>query len=252
MSAKGEKLVYGFHAVRARLRHDAAGVIEVFLDLTRRDARARELAREVEAAGVRLALVEADRLDRLVGRQTRHQGVVARVRPVALPRSLDDLLDTVSRPPLLVLLDGVTDPHNLGAVLRSADAFGVDAVIAPKDNAVGINATVEKVACGAAETVPYLMVTNLARTLEDIKSRTIWTVAADMDGAVPLAAVDCTGGIAWVLGAEGSGIRRLVKAQCDHVARIPIGGTVESLNVSVSAALCLYETARQRGAGHAG
>jgi 23S rRNA (guanosine2251-2'-O)-methyltransferase len=244
----GEKLVYGFHAVLARLRHDPAGVMEIYLDVTRRDARARDLVHQAKEAGARLVQVEADRLARLVGKAVRHQGVVARVRSAALPRSLDEVLDEATGTPLLILLDGVTDPHNLGAILRSADAFGVHAVVAPKDNAVGVNATVEKVACGAAETVPYIMVTNLARTIEDLQARDIWVIATDMDGAAPLSAIECRTGIAWVLGAEGRGIRRLVKQRCDQVARIPIGGTVESLNVSVSAALCLYETARQRGA----
>lgn len=243
-----EKLIYGFHAVLARLRHDPAGVLEIYLDLTRRDARARDLVHQARDAGVKLAQVEADRLERLVGKAARHQGVVARVRPVALSHSLDDILDSAEGQPLLLLLDGVTDPHNLGAILRSADAFGAHAVIAPKDNAVGINATVEKVASGAAETVPYLMVTNLARTIEDLKERNIWVIAADMDGDKPISGIDARTGIAWVLGAEGAGIRRLVKERCDQVARIPIAGTVESLNVSVSAALCLYETARQRQA----
>jgi len=241
-----EKLIYGFHAVLARLRHDPAGVLEIYLDLTRRDARARDLVHQAKEAGVKLAQVEADRLARLVGKLAKHQGVVARVRPVTLRHSLDEILDSIEGAPLLLILDGVTDPHNLGAILRSADAFGVHAVIAPKDNAVGINATVEKVASGAAETVPYLMVTNLARTIEDLKERNIWVIAADMDGEQSLADIDCKTGIAWVLGAEGSGIRRLVKQSCDQVARIPLGGTVESLNVSVSAALCLYETVRQR------
>lgn len=248
-SKADEKLIYGFHAVHARLRHDAAGVLDIYLDLTRRDARARELVHAAEDAGVSLHQVEADRLERLVGKSARHQGVVARVRPVQLATSLDDILDAVAGPPLLLLLDGVTDPHNLGAILRSADAFGVHAVIAPKDNAVGVNATVEKVASGAADTVPYLMVTNLARTIEELKERNVWVIAADMDGESDLAGIDCKGGIAWVLGAEGAGIRRLVKQGCDQVARIPLAGTVESLNVSVSAALCLYETARQRGTG---
>ncbi len=241
-----EKLIYGFHAVLARLRHDPSGVLEIYLDLTRRDARARDLTAHAAHHHVKIAKVEADRLSRLVGTSVKHQGVVARVKPVALTQSLDDVLENIQGLPLLMLLDGVTDPHNLGAILRSADAFGVHAVIAPKDNAVGINATVEKVASGAADTVPYIMVTNLARTIEDIKEHNIWVIAADMDGDQPLSRIDAKVGIAWVLGAEGSGIRRLVKQACDQIARIPIHGTVESLNVSVSAALCLYETTRQR------
>lgn len=243
-----EKLIYGFHAVLARLRHDPAGVLEIYLDITRRDARARDLAAHAAQQHIKLARVEVDRLGRLVGSAAKHQGVVARVKPVALTHSLDEILDRLSGPPLLLLLDGVTDPHNLGAILRSADAFGVHAVVAPKDNAAGINATVEKVASGAADTVPYIMVTNLARTIAEIKERNIWVIATDMDGDQPLSKVDAKVGIAWVLGAEGSGIRRLVKQVCDQVARIPVGGTVESLNVSVSAALCLYETQRQRSA----
>ena len=241
-----EKLIYGFHAVLARLRHDPAGVLEIYLDLTRRDARARDLAAHAAHHHVKIAKVEADRLTLLVGTSAKHQGVVARVKPVALTQSLDEILENIQGPPLLMMLDGVTDPHNLGAILRSADAFGVHAVIAPKDNAAGINATVEKVASGAADTVPYIMVTNLARTIAEVKEHNIWVIAADMDGEQPLSNIDAKVGIAWVLGAEGSGIRRLVKQACDQVARIPIGGTVESLNVSVSAALCLYETTRQR------
>lgn len=241
-----EKLIYGFHAVLARLRHDPSGVLEIYLDLTRRDARARDLVAQAKTNQVNLAQVEPTRLARLVGKEIKHQGVVARVRPVVLSRSLDDILENIKGAPLLLILDGVTDPHNLGAILRSADAFGVHAVIAPKDNAVGINATVEKVASGAAETVPYIMVTNLARTIDDLKEHNIWVIAADMDGEQTLSGIDAKSGIAWVLGSEGEGIRRLVKQSCDQVARIPLGGTVESLNVSVSAALCLYETVRQR------
>jgi 23S rRNA (guanosine2251-2'-O)-methyltransferase len=139
-----EKLIYGFHPVLARLRQDPAGIFEIYLDLTRRDARARDLVHQARDNGVKLAQVEADRLTRLVGKAAKHQGVVARVKPVVLTHSLDEVLENIKGPPLLVILDGVTDPHNLGAILRSADAFGVHAVIAPKDNAVGINATVEK------------------------------------------------------------------------------------------------------------
>ena len=189
-----EKLIYGFHAVLARLRHDPKGVLEIYLDLTRRDARARDLVHQAKDNGVRLAQVEADRLTRLVGKAAKHQGVVARVKPVALTQSLDEVLENIQGPPLLVILDGVTDPHNLGAIMRSADAFGVHAVIAPKDNAVGINATVEKVASGAAETVPYIMVTNLSRTIEDLKEHNIWVIAADMDGEQPLSGIDAKSG----------------------------------------------------------
>jgi 23S rRNA (guanosine2251-2'-O)-methyltransferase len=168
------------------------------------------------------------------------------VERVSLARTLTEVMEAITATPTLVVLDGVTDPHNLGAILRSADAFGAHAVLAPKDRAVGLNATVEKVACGAAETVPYLMVTNLARSLDELKEHRVWTVAMEADAGKPLAGIDATSGIAWVLGAEGSGLRQLTRRTCDEAARIPTVGSVESLNVSVSAALCLYETARQR------
>jgi len=171
--------------------------------------------------------------------------VVARVKPVALTHSLDEVLESIKGPPLLVILDGVTDPHNLGAIMRSADAFGVHAVIAPKDNAVGINATVEKVASGAAETVPYIMVTNLARTIEDLKEHNIWVIAADMDGDQPLSGIDAKTGIAWVLGAEArasAAWSSKAAIRCAHPHRRHGGKP----HVSVSAALCLYETVRQR------
>ena len=174
------------------------------------------------------------------------KGVVAKVETLSQAHSLEDVLEGIEGPPLIVVLDGVTDPHNLGAVLRSADAFGAHAVIAPKDRAVGLNATVEKVACGAAETLPYLMVTNLTRSLNELKEHEVWTVAADAEAPRTLAQVDATVGVAWVLGAEGAGLRRLTRESCDDAVRIPIVGSVESLNVSVSAGICLYETIRQR------
>jgi 23S rRNA (guanosine2251-2'-O)-methyltransferase len=160
---------------------------------------------------------------------------------------LDDVLDTLTEPALLLVLDGVQDPHNLGACLRSADAFGVHAVIAPKDRAVGINATVEKVACGAAQTVPYITVTNLARTLRELQERDIWVIGMDGEAETNLYDVQHTGAVAWVLGAEGEGMRRLTRETCDQLVRIPMQGSVESLNVSVSTGVCLYEARRQRG-----
>ena len=242
-----EQWIYGFHAIRARLKLDAKSVLEVLLDEARRDARVRELLGQCDSLGVRWQAVAGQRLDRLLG-QARHQGVAARVLARPQGAGLDELLDGIAGPALLLVLDGVTDPHNLGAILRSADAFGVHAVIAPKDRAVGLNPTVEKVACGAAESVPYVMVTNLSRALEKLAERGIWSVAADADAAKTLAQVDASVPLAWVLGAEGAGLRRLTREHCDEAVRIPIGGTVGSLNVSVSAALCLYETRRQRGA----
>jgi 23S rRNA (guanosine2251-2'-O)-methyltransferase len=237
--------VYGFHAVQARLRAAPQSILEVWVDAARQDARMRDFLERVAQAGLQVHTAEGDRLDKMVG-GARHQGVVAKVEPVVMARSLDEVVESIVGAPLVLVLDGVTDPHNLGAVLRSADAFCAHAVLAPKDRSVGLNATVEKVACGAAETVPYLMVTNLARSLEQLKEHRIWTVAADAEAGKTIAQIDAKSGIAWVLGAEGAGLRQLTRKTCDETARIPIGGSVESLNVSVSAAICLYEAARQR------
>src|SRR5581483_1358624 len=161
----------------------------------------------------------------------RHQGVVAIVHEASARESLEDLLDGLSEPPLLLVLDGVTDPHNLGACLRVADAAGAHAVIAPKDRAAGISAAVSRVASGAAESVPYYMVTNLARTLDDLKERNVWIVGADERAGTMLYDADLPAAIAWVLGAEGEGMRRLTRERCDLLVRIPMRGTVESLNV---------------------
>jgi len=179
-----------------------------------------------------------------------HQGVVARVQAIDQARSLDDLLDQLEaagQVPLLLVLDGVTDPHNLGACLRVADGAGAHAVIAPKDHAVGLNATVAKVASGAAETVPYFMVTNLARTLGELKERNIWIVGTSGDATKTLYQMDFKGPTALVLGAEGDGMRQLTRKTCDELVSIPMAGAVESLNVSVASGVCLYEALRQRG-----
>jgi len=240
-----ERWIYGFHAVKARLRTAPASVRELWLDEGRRDTRARDLLALAEGRGISARLADGARLDKMVG-GARHQGVVAKVETLPQAHSLVEVLEGIEGPPLIVLLDGVTDPHNLGAVLRSAAAFGAHAVIAPKDRAVGLNATVEKVACGAAETLPYLMVTNLTRSLNELKEHEVWTVAAEAEAPRTLAQIDAKVGIAWVLGAEGAGLRRLTRENCDDAVRIPIDGSVESLNVSVSAGICLYETIRQR------
>lgn len=238
--------IYGFHAIRSRLRSSPESVLEIWVDESRQDARMRDLLTTIGSAGLAVRMADGVRLDKMVG-GARHQGVVAKVEAVSMARTLDEVIEAIKGEALLMVLDGVTDPHNLGAVLRSADAFGAHAVIAPKDRAVGLNATVEKVACGAAETVPYLMVTNLSRSLEELKEHRVWTIAMDAEASKPLDKIDAINGVAWVLGAEGSGLRQLTRRTCDETARIPIGGSVESLNVSVSAAICLYETVRQRG-----
>jgi 23S rRNA (guanosine2251-2'-O)-methyltransferase len=233
--------------VISRLRQNAAGVKEIYLDSGRRDRRAQDLVGLAESHGIRAMLVDDKRLDGMTG-NARHQGVAARVESAQLPTHIDDVLDSLTEPALLLILDGVTDPHNLGACLRVAEAMGVHAVIAPKDRAVSVNATVSRVACGAAETVPYIAVTNLARTMREMKEREIWLIGADEKSEQELYSVKLQGALAWVLGAEGEGMRRLTREHCDELVRIPMFGAVESLNVSVSAGICLAETRRQRRA----
>jgi len=242
---KPTRAVFGFHAVLARLRADAGSVVELYLDESRKDARAKDLVLTAERAGVTLMRVPTKRLDGFYG-GGRHQGVVAMVFDKPSRESLEDLLDALKEPPLLLVLDGVTDPHNLGACLRVADAAGAHAVIAPKDRAAGIGATVSKVASGAAETIPYYMVTNLARTLDDLKERSIWIVGADEQAEKTLYESELPEAIAWVLGAEGEGMRRLTRERCDLLARIPMRGSVASLNVSVASGVCLFESRRRR------
>ena len=238
------KVLFGFHAVIARLRQHPDSVETLFYDANRQDPRLRDLLERAALAGCAVQPSEAARLDGLAP-SARHQGVVARVAETLPHLTLDDILDDTAALPLLMVLDGVTDPHNLGACLRSADAFGVQALILPKDRSVSVNATVAKVACGAADTVPVITVTNLARTLEELKARGVWCVAADSDGE-SLYEADLTGPLAWVLGAEGSGLRRLTRERCDRVVSIPLLGMVESLNVSVAAGICLAATQGQR------
>jgi 23S rRNA (guanosine2251-2'-O)-methyltransferase len=239
--------VFGFHAVLARLRADPTSVLELFVDETRHDARIKDVATVAERAGVKVMKVPTKRLDGFYG-GGRHQGVVARVEMRTPIHSLDEILEQVQGPPLLLLLDGVTDPHNLGACLRVANAAGVHAVVAPKDRAAGISAAVSKVACGAAESTPYIMVTNLARTIDELKEREIWIVGTDERAEQSLYQANLPESIAWVLGAEGEGMRRLTREKCDLLVRIPMGGEVGSLNVSVAAGVCLFESVRRRRA----
>ena len=247
--ASSPKILFGFHAVGVRLKTTPASVIEVFFDPTRRDARMRQFQERAKEANVKLVEADGMRLAQLAGNHG-HQGVVARVHAIDIAKSLDECLEALpdDEPALILVLDGITDPHNLGACLRVADGAGVHAVIAPKDHAVGINATVAKVASGAAETVPYFMVTNLARTLNELKERNIWITGTSDDAEKTLYDVDLKISTAWVLGAEGSGLRQLTRKTCDQLVSIPMSGGVESLNVSVASGICLYETVRQRRA----
>ena len=239
------KMIFGFHAVTARLRHEASSVDEIYIDAGRHDRRMQELVRAAQAANVRIIQADDQRLNNMVGTR-RHQGVVAKAGELSLARNLDELLDAIVGPPLLLVLDGITDPHNLGACLRVADGAGAHAVIAPKDRAVGLNATAAKVASGAAETVPYITVTNLARAMRELKERDIWLIGTTEDAEKSLYEADFFGPAALVMGSEGEGMRRLTRETCDVLVSVPMFGSVESLNVSVTSGICLYEARRQR------
>jgi 23S rRNA (guanosine2251-2'-O)-methyltransferase len=204
-----------------------------------------DLLRAAKAANLRIIQADDQRLDAMVGTR-RHQGVVARAGELSLARNLSELLDAIQGPPLLLLLDGVTDPHNLGACLRVADGAGAHAVIAPKDRAVGLNATASKVASGAAESVPYITVTNLARAMRELQEHDIWLTGTTEEATETLYDVDYRGGTAFVMGSEGEGLRRLTREHCDRLVSLPMQGSVESLNVSVASGVCLYEARRQR------
>lgn len=239
------RIIYGFHAVTSRLRQSPESVKELYLDAGREDRRAQDLLKAAESRGARIMRVDEKRLDGMT-HHARHQGVAARIEIARLPVHIEDVLETLQEPALLLILDGITDPHNLGACLRVADAMGVHAVVAPKDRAAGITAAVSKVASGAAETVPYISVTNLARAMRELKAEGVWMIGADERAEQDLYAARLQGPLAWVLGAEGEGMRRLTREHCDELVRIPMLGSVESLNVSVSAGICLAETRRQR------
>jgi 23S rRNA (guanosine2251-2'-O)-methyltransferase len=240
-------LVYGLHAVNAALERAPERVLELWVAQLRDDARARELKERAGQAGVHVHAGTAESLAKLVG-DVVHQGVVAAMRPLKSwdERDLSEYLSGLSVDPLLLILDGVTDPHNLGACLRTADAAGAHAVVIPKDRAATLDGVARKVAAGAAEFVPVASVTNLARTLEALKERGIWVVGTDGEAEKPLYAADLKRPLALVLGAEGSGMRRLTRDKCDFLVRIPMVGHVQSLNVSVAAGIALFEALRQR------
>jgi len=243
--------VYGLHAVRALLLRSPQRVLRLYLDARREDPRMRELLQLVQQCGVKAERVETRVLAARVG-EASHQGVVAEVEP--LPAWQEDELVaavTAAAAPLVLVLDGVQDPHNLGACLRTADACGVLAVVVPKDRAAGMNATVRKVAAGAAETVPLATVTNLARALRLLKDAGQWIVGADMAGEGFAWQADLAGSKAIVMGGEGDGLRELTRKSCDFLVRLPQFGAIESLNVSVACGMLLYEAVRQRAAAPA-
>ena len=245
-----ESVVFGMHAVRTLLKQRPDRAAVLLLQKSREDARMTEVLHLAQQAGVRIEWRAGRELDRLSANE-QHQGVCLQVRTIGPlgEGALDDLLDRVSGPPLLLVLDGVQDPHNLGACLRTADAAGVTAVIVPRDRAAGLTPTVRKVASGAAETMPLIQVVNLARTLRWLKEREIWIVGTDDQAPQSLYQSSLTGPMALVLGAEGPGLRRLTREHCDLLVSIPMLGVVESLNVSVATGVLLYEAVRQRRAG---
>lgn len=244
--------IYGVHAVEALLRHHPKRVKQIWLAEGRSDPRVQTLIEL--AAENRVAVGQAERRELDAWVEGVHQGVVADVSPSQVwgEAMLDELLDRTEGAPLLLVLDGVTDPHNLGACLRSADAAGALAVIVPKDKSATLTPTVRKVACGAAEVIPLVAVTNLARTLEKLKQRGLWVVGTAGEAEQDLYQQDLTGPTILIMGAEGSGMRRLTRDLCDYLVRLPMAGSVSSLNVSVATGVCLFEALRQRGVKAAG
>lgn len=240
-------VAYGLHAVRVLLTRTPGRVRRLLLADGNEAGRLSEVRTLATRAGLQVATVDEATLDRLA-EGGRHQGVLAEVEPRASdPESqLEEALEAAAGPPLLLVLDGVQDPHNLGACLRSADAAGVAAVIVPRDRAAGLTPVVRKVAAGAAETVPLVSVVNLARTLRDLRERGVWLVGTDDSADKTLYEADLSGPVALVMGSEGEGMRRLTRENCDLLVSIPMAGAVESLNVSVAAGVALFEAVRQR------
>lgn len=240
-------LVFGLHAVRTLLQRHASKVAQLYAQRGRDDGRINEVLQLAREHDIKVEFRGTPELDQLANGE-RHQGVIARLLKTDNlgEGALDDILDQAGAAPLLLVLDGVQDPHNLGACLRTADAAGVHAVIVPRDRAAGLSAVVRKVAAGAAETVPLVQVVNLARTLRWLKERNVWIVGTDDEAEVALHAAKLTGALAIVMGAEGTGMRRLTKEHCDVLIGIPMQGVVESLNVSVATGVVLYEAVRQR------
>lgn len=240
-------VVYGLHAVRSLLERQPGRVRQVWLQAGRDDARVAEIRRLAAEHGVRVGGKQVAELDRLAGGGV-HQGVAAELAPGNAPAEadLEDIVRGAGRQALLLVLDGVQDPHNLGACLRTADAAGAQAVIAPRDRAAGLTGVARKVAAGAAENVPFIQVTNLARTLGRLKELGVWIVGAAGQAEMELYQADLKGPLAVVMGSEGAGLRRLTREACDFTVRLPMRGTVESLNVSVATGIVLYEALRQR------
>ena len=241
------ELLIGIHSVEAALNYDAGNILELYIESGQQNPRVRELAERARDAGVKPHARDKADLDRMTG-GARHQGIAAKYRtpPARTESDLPTIIQTAGSSALFLVLDGVTDPHNLGACLRSAEAAGVSAVIVPKDKAVGITPTVRRASAGAADRVPFVASTNLARSLKLLKQSGIWLTGLAGDGDQSLYACDFKGPVAVVIGSEGEGMRRLTRESCDFIARIPMQGSVESLNVSVATGVVLFEVLRQR------
>ncbi len=242
-----DEILFGQHAVRTALKRDSKRIKRLLVQQGRNDERIQQVIDLAAPVHVRPERVSRQELDRLSDGGV-HQGVLVLCDPILSKDEafLDQLLDGLETAPFLLVLDGVTDPHNLGACLRTADAAGVQAVIAPKDKSAPLNSTVSKVACGAAEVVPYVQVTNLARTLQMLQERGIWITGTAGEAQQMVYDASLTGPMALIMGAEGKGMRRLTREHCDHLVKIPMSGEVSSLNVSVAAGVCLFEAVRQR------
>ena len=236
----------GFHAVGARLRKDPDSLVSVYVDRERRDKRMVEMRKQLEEAGVRVMLADHARLSGMVSREIPHQGIVAMAREIETGMSFDELMDQIGPDSLFLILDGVTDPRNFGACLRSADAAGATAVIIPKDRSASVTPAAAKAAAGAAESIPVVQVTNLAAAIVELRDAGVTVVGAAGETDKTIYDFDQTGAFAWVMGAEGPGLRQLTRKRCDGLAAIPLLGSVESLNVSVATGICLYEAVRQR------
>ncbi len=237
---------YGVHAVQALLDTRPDQILEIWFQKGKRGGRIDRLIQQAEETGIPVRFVDRERLERKA--DGNHQGVVAIVREARVYREneLYELLDNLNEPPFLLILDSITDPHNLGACLRSADAAGVHAVVVPKDNSAPLNGVARKIACGAADNVPLVTVTNLARTMRELKERGIWMIGTAGEASSSLYATDLVGSLALVMGAEDKGMRRLTREHCDGLVHLPMSGTVSSLNVSVATGVCLFEAVRQR------
>jgi 23S rRNA (guanosine2251-2'-O)-methyltransferase len=242
------ELIFGFHSVEAILEKEPERFLEIYALKGREDKRLNPVIDQARKFGISVQFMQRKALDNKANGE-QHQGIIANVKAARMysEKDLDEIIAREETPFLLVL-DGITDPHNLGACLRSADAAGVHAIIVPKDKSAKLNGTARKVACGAAETVPLVQVTNLARTLREIKDAGVWVVGTAGETDTELFDANLTGPIAVVMGAEGDGMRRLTREHCDLLVKIPMAGTVSSLNVSVATGICLFEVLRQRNA----